>query len=180
MSGILAFGFLTSFSLACNPQGDAKPGDVEGVAPHPGINQIELWKFELMREDRAFASSIRYQSFEAWSGYFAPDGSQIKTGIGEIRGPEAILRHLRDATASGAITGLTWGPNRAEVSHSGNLAYTVGEYSSSGFDADSVHSVVSGTYVSIWRRQDDGSWKVEMTLGSPNATPTATPGPREG
>jgi ketosteroid isomerase-like protein len=142
--------------------------NLEAVAPYPGVGQVELWRFELVREDRRWAFSIRYQNFESWASFFAPGGSQITAGVGEIRGPEEILSWLREASASQAITGLTWDPSRAEVSNAGDLGYTVGEYRISGVDADGVHRGVEGTYVSIWRRQEDGSWKAEMTLGNPS------------
>ena len=156
---------LLAVLLACNPGPDPS-NDLEAVAPYPGVGQVELWKFELAREDRRWAHAIQYENFESWASFFAPGGSQIAAGVGEIRGPEEILSWLREATASQTITGLTWGPNRAEVSNSGDLGYTVGEFSISGVDADGAHTGGNGVYVSVWRRQDDGGWKVEMTLGN--------------
>jgi ketosteroid isomerase-like protein len=147
------------------------------ITPYPGIEQIEFWKFDLMKTDRAFAFAIRYEGFDAWASFFALNGSTISVGVGEIKGPEAILASLLEATASQALTGLTWTPERAEVSNGGNLGYTVGDYRSSGLDAEGVHTVVSGKYVSIWRRGEDGSWKVEMNLGTPTTVPEVTPAP---
>ena len=56
---------------------------------------------------------------------------------------------------------------RAEVSLSGDLGYTVGRFESVSVDSMGVETRGQGLYVSIWRRQEDGSWKVEMDLGNP-------------
>ena len=55
----------------------------------------------------------------------------------------------------------------AEVSSSGDLGYTVGSFESYGLDESGAEVRGQGLYVSIWRRQADGSWKVEMDLGNP-------------
>jgi len=167
-----------SSETGASSSGETQAGSLGGsITPYPGIEQIEFWKFELMKTDRAFAFAIRYEGLEAWASFFALNGSMISVGVGEIRGPEAILASLLEATASQALTGLTWTPERAEVSNGGDLGYTVGEYRSSGLDAEGIHTAVSGKYVSIWRKQEDGSWKVEMKLGNPTTVPEVTPAP---
>lgn len=174
---LLLSGLLAGLGGCAESGPPSSSGSTLFVAPHPGIGQIELWRFELAKQDRAWAYAIHYEDFEAWASYFAPGGSRISAGVGEIRGPDAILAWLREATASQGITGFTWAPNRAEVSNSGDLGYTVGEYRASGMGADGVHTGVAGEYVSIWRRQEDGSWKVEMTLGNPTGPPEPIPFP---
>jgi ketosteroid isomerase-like protein len=61
---------------------------------------------------------------------------------------------------------LTWDPTFAAVSSSGDLGYTVGTRESSRrVGAEQV--VDRGTYLTVWRRQEDGSWKVEADIGNP-------------
>jgi ketosteroid isomerase-like protein len=55
---------------------------------------------------------------------------------------------------------LRWEPLGAEVS--GNLGYTYGLYrSSNGY----------GKYVSVWKKQRDGSWKIVVDAGNTSPAP---------
>jgi ketosteroid isomerase-like protein len=76
-----------------------------------------------------------------------------------------------DAGAA-AVTNFTWAPERASVSAAGDLGYTVGRFSTRVIGPDGVEVERTGLYLSIWRRQADGSWKVEMDLGNPLTEPT--------
>ena len=50
---------------------------------------------------------------------------------------------------------LTWIAEKAEVSNSGDLGYSTGTYT-----ATFGETTDKGKYVTIWRKQSDGSWKV--------------------
>jgi ketosteroid isomerase-like protein len=130
----------------------------------------EAWKAELMAADQAFAEAIGEGGLSLWADFFTEDGAMIQEGAGEIRGTEAI-RAASEASA-GAITSFTWAPDRAAVSTGGDLGYTVGHFRTTAMGPDSVEMLRTGLYVSIWRRQADGSWKVEMDLGNPDSAPT--------
>jgi ketosteroid isomerase-like protein len=134
---------------------------------------LETWKAELMEADRAFSEAISQNGLSLWASFFTEDGAVIQEGAGEIRGTEAIQAAM-DAAAS-AITSFSWTPERAEVSIGGDLGYTVGSWRTTAVDPDGVEMLRTGLYVSIWRRQEDGSWKVEMDLGNPDSEPTQTP-----
>jgi ketosteroid isomerase-like protein len=56
------------------------------------------------------------------------------------------------------------------VSSSADLGYSVGEYQRIGKDSSGNPTTATGSYVSIWRKQPDGKWKIVLDIGSP-ATP---------
>jgi ketosteroid isomerase-like protein len=58
---------------------------------------------------------------------------------------------------------LTWAPEVAEVSASGEFGYTSGPYQVSS--ARGVEPASFGHYVSIWKKQADGTWKVLLDIG---------------
>lgn len=58
---------------------------------------------------------------------------------------------------------ITWEPNGGSIAKSGELGYTYGVYSIKPVDKDTVFY---GTYVSIWKRQADGSWKFALETGN--------------
>lgn len=59
-------------------------------------------------------------------------------------------------------TTLSWNPEHGEVS--GDLGYTWGKWTYTLPD-----TVIHGVYVTIWKRQSDGSWK--WVLDGGNSTP---------
>lgn len=121
-----------------------------------------------MEADRAFSAAVAEGGSEAWVSWFAPDGAQIQPGQGEVRGHDAIrvlMSGLDDPDFS-----LRWEPLRADIAASGDLGWTTGEYVSEGKGPDGELRRGQGRYVSIWRKQADGSWKVVMDLGNPTAS----------
>ena len=69
---------------------------------------------------------------------------------------------------------LAWTPGYAEVSRGGDLGYTTGLYTRS--QADGTHF---GHYVSVWRKQADGRWKVVIDGGNHHAPPLQVTGKLE-
>jgi ketosteroid isomerase-like protein len=63
---------------------------------------------------------------------------------------------------------LTWKPTQAAASRSGDLGYTWGRYEYRDHSADGKAVVETGNYVTIWKRQSDGSWKVVLDGGTPD------------
>ncbi len=160
---LLGTGFMNAFGLL---SGCTTPEEGTGTdAPRQAT-----WESELMAADRAFNDATARLGTEGWVGFFAPDGAMISQGVGEIRGPEAIRARMEAAFSDSSLR-LTWEPLRAEVSRSGDLGFTVGRWESVRGDTAGAESWTQGLYVSIWRRQTDGSWKVVMDLGNPTEPP---------
>lgn len=119
----------------------------------------------LLEADRAFAAAVAEGGRDAWVAWFTDDGAQIQPGRGEVRGQDA-LRELM-AGLDDPNYELAWKPHRAEISAAGDLGWTTGSYRSRGIGPDGTPREVQGRYVTIWRRQPDGSYKVVMDLGNP-------------
>jgi ketosteroid isomerase-like protein len=126
----------------------------------------EETKAELMTADRAFASATAERGVDGWVEYFAEDGRMLGSG-GLVTGTDSIRAYMAPAFADEAFS-LTWEPTFAEVSAGGDLGYTVGRYESRGLTDEGEETVASGWYLTVWRRQADGTWKAEMDVGSPD------------
>ncbi|MCX6574599.1 MAG: nuclear transport factor 2 family protein [Candidatus Aminicenantes bacterium] len=69
---------------------------------------------------------------------------------------------------------LTWEPEFAEIAASGELGYTTGPYEiRASRDAEPAGF---GHYVSVWKKQPDGSWKVFLDIGVEHGRPAASAG----
>ncbi|MDQ3908756.1 MAG: DUF4440 domain-containing protein [Acidobacteriota bacterium] len=55
---------------------------------------------------------------------------------------------------------ISWHPAKAEVARSGELGYTSGAYQMTFNDPSGKQVNDRGKYVTIWKKQADGSWKV--------------------
>jgi ketosteroid isomerase-like protein len=123
---------------------------------------------KLMAVDREFsrlsAAEGRAAAFAAYTG----DGATIlRDNAHPFVGREAIAE-LMARSPQGT---LTWDPHFADVSDSGALGYTsrhseYRETDSSGRERRSL-----GYYVTIWKKQADGEWKVVFDTGSDGPSP---------
>jgi ketosteroid isomerase-like protein len=59
---------------------------------------------------------------------------------------------------------MTWRPTEGDIAASGDLGYTIGRWEFTGAEGSA-----RGSYVTIWRRQPDGSWKVVVDIGDVDA-----------
>jgi ketosteroid isomerase-like protein len=120
----------------------------------------------LAAADRAFARATAARGVEGWVANFANDGVMFQAGA-IVRGHAAIEELMAPAFSDSSYS-LSWEPEYVEVASSADLGYTVGRYESRRVGADGVSLVGTGTYVTIWRRDSTGSWKVVLDIGSPD------------
>jgi ketosteroid isomerase-like protein len=120
-----------------------------------------------MTADRAFAKATAERGVDGWLEYFAEDGAMLPAGQTIIRGHQAI-RDLMSPQFEAEGFELHWEPTEADIAASSDLGYTIGRYERTITDPDGTRKTTVGKYVSIWKRQEDGSWKVVVDLGTPN------------
>jgi len=109
----------------------------------------------------------------------------------QIGRDEAFLQNLADdaitflplpAPARPTHTGqkrdsgeLSWGPAWVAVSAGGDLAVSTGPWQLVPPENPVLKQVVTGWFVSIWRRQPGGAWKVAVDAGVSASIPFAIP-----
>lgn len=120
----------------------------------------------LRAADVAFARATAESGADGWVSYFAEDGVMFRPG-GAVVGQDSILAMVTAWFADDAFT-LAWEPQHAEVSKTGDLGYTYGRYRSTGRDSMNNQVTGTGSYVTVWRKQPDGTWKVALDIGSPD------------
>lgn len=77
-------------------------------------------------------------------------------------------------TDHAAIPGLlSWWPSYAYVSRSGDLGYTTGPWEYRG-KGPGDKQVGYGNFITLWKKQADGAWKVVVDLGISNPRPEKT------
>lgn len=123
-----------------------------------------------MQADRQFAAEVQRSGVDAWVSWFAPDGQQIGPGR-QIVGHPAIRAYMT-STFADSTAKLVWWPVSARMSAGGDLGYTIGRYEARKLNPDGTYTVRgTGRYVTIWRRQPDGTWRVDLDTGHPDPRP---------
>jgi len=74
---------------------------------------------------------------KAWAAFFEPNGPAIR-----------------------------WQPTKAEALVAGDVGYTVGTWERRSKDAAGKELVRHGQYLTVWRKQKDGSWLATFDTGS--------------
>jgi len=118
---------------------------------------------EILKADVAFSDMSRQVGMKkAFLEYIDDEGVLLRQNHMPIVGADAIdfLSGINDAGFT-----MTWQPSKAEISSSGDLGFTYGIYELKAED-----TVYKGTYVSIWKKQDDGSWKFVLDSGNEGIT----------
>lgn len=117
----------------------------------------------LQDADRAFDLATSERRLDGWVEFFADDGAMLRPG-GAVTGRAAIREHMSPVLRDTSFT-LRWNPTHADAGASGDLGYTVGRYEARRRDAKGGTAVRTGTYLTIWKKQADGSWKVVLDTG---------------
>ena len=96
---------------------------------------------------------------------FDAEGVQLAGSGKVIKGPEAI-RERQKAAMQGADPGVKVTVTTVNVWLDGDVAYETGKYKYEYTDKGKPGKD-EGRYVTIWKRQKDGSWKLSMDMGVP-------------
>jgi len=70
---------------------------------------------------------------------------------------------------------ITWQPLEAVISDDGSMGFTVGSYETARSGPQGRSVAGTGKYITIWKKQLDGSWKVVFDSGVQDAPPAKAP-----
>lgn len=120
---------------------------------------------QILKSDAAFAQSVAEKNREKFLSFIA-DATTFNGGLAnELHGRNAVMSAWSDFFLPDGPT-LSWTPLNGEVLGAGDVGYTTGRslYRQKGADGKVVER--RGQYVTVWRKQADGSWKVVFDTGS--------------
>src|SRR5258706_16456572 len=124
----------------------------------------------IMQADRDFQTATEKRGAQGWASFFAEQG--IVTLEKPVIGPAAIQEAYKAFLSTPGLI-FKWHPVKAEMFPGNNKGYTVGRYEITTPDKDGKHHTRTGTYMTVWEKQQDSSWKVIFDTGAPDPAPTA-------
>jgi ketosteroid isomerase-like protein len=113
----------------------------------------------LYQLEAQFAADTAKGGGPAFAAWFAPDAVTLANGKPAVMGHDAIAA---SATWTPESYQLTWKPEGARMASSGDMGYTWGHYEGVSKDAQGNTVKTSGRYMTLWKKQSDGKWKVEV------------------
>jgi uncharacterized protein (TIGR02246 family) len=130
----------------------------------------------------AIAKAIRHTE-EVWNkdfeakdaarliAHYADDATLMAPGMPPSHGKDAIAKVLAEMLNDAALS-LKFQSTRLEVAKSGDMAYTEGTYTMTMTNpANKKPMSDKGAYVTVYKKQADGSWKAVSDIASSSGTP---------
>lgn len=117
----------------------------------------------LLDLEARFAKDVLTRGGAAFADWFAEDGVALGNGQAPVVGRAAIAK---SANWLPKDYQLTWTPTDAQMGPSGDLGYTWGHFEGRSKDGAGNAVKTMGRYITIWRKQADGSWKVALDAGA--------------
>lgn len=114
---------------------------------------------ELMELDRSFSAAVARGGGKAFAEWMADDGVSLSNKQAAKLGKGAIAA---GANWDPSVYQLTWTPSGAQMGPSNDMGFTWGHYEGHSRDAHGQSVVVSGRYITVWKRVATGRWKVAL------------------
>ena len=142
--------------------------------PAPPPVDLDAVRQELMDADRAFIETRNDAA--ALSATFTDDGTFLPPHAPRVDGPDNIQEFWAIVLGQPGFS-IMWEPTSAHVSEGGDLGYTLGPYEMTLDDPDGNPMSLVGKYLTVWRKQADGQWKVTADIFNEDAPPPTTAEP---
>ena len=140
-----------------------EPG-APSTAPNPLADPtVKPGKMLLYDLEARFARDVAARGGAAFADWFADDGVALGNGAPPKIGKVAVTK---SADWSPAAYQLTWTPTDAVMGPSGDMGYTWGHFEGHSKDANGNPVTTTGRYMTIWRKQANGDWKVVLDAGA--------------
>ena len=164
---MLVAGMAGAGSVAGGSQLTFPAGNTDQATPNPLTDTtVKPGKVLLFSLEAKFAKDVAERGGAGFVSWFAEDGVLLGNGAAPLVGKVAIAK---TANWLAKDYQLTWTPTEAVMGPSGDIGYTWSHYEGRSKDANGNPVLTSGRFITIWRREPDGSWKVALDAGANDA-----------
>ena len=109
--------------------------------------------------DIAWSKVGAAKDLEHMLAFFADDASELSPNAPLATGKEALRKAWSAYFATPGFA-ISWQPTKVEASRGGDLGYSMGTYELTTHDPTGKPVTDRGKYVTMWKKQADGTWKV--------------------
>ena len=125
----------------------------------------KLEQLKLIATDKEWSTAIAGGDIDKIASFWTEDAILYFPGAPIVIGKKSI----KDIVIKNrTISGFSFEHKPAEVfvSSSGDFGYTTGTFNFLSPDKEGILLRRKGNYVSIWNKQEDGSWKCSINIGN--------------
>lgn len=148
---LLVVFFSMIFSSACSNQTAQQP------APPPDTRKAD--EAAIRAASAEWSKAAQARDLDKSVSYYAEDAADFIDKGALVKGKNSIRLAWKDILAPTAPT-LSFTTSYVEVARSGDLAYEYGTYDLVTEVKKGKPKDEKGKYVTVWKKQPDGSWKV--------------------
>jgi ketosteroid isomerase-like protein len=130
---------------------------VVGCQQSNTVQDFEKWEAEIMDVEKAFNDMAQEKGLIEAFEFYAAENGVIRRGKKVIKGKKAIADWYKNDVRPNET--LTWIPTYIEVSNTGDMAFTYGDYIFTSLDSLGKKKESKGIFHTVWRRQTDGTWR---------------------
>jgi len=150
----------TSVAAACTP---AAPPDTR-VQDEASIRVLEA----------AWSSALQAKDLDRFVANYAPEAVVLPPNEPIATTPDGIRKDLADFLALPGFS-MSFRPTAVKVASAGDFAYSYGTYDLTMTGQNGKPVPDKGKYVTVYRKQADGSWKAVVDTFNSDNPPTVTP-----
>ena len=121
---------------------------------------------DLLETDRAWARLAEAEApVDSVVAYWTSDARVILPGQPVLVGTEAIRQMVAGTRAIPGFR-ISWTPDSAVVSPSGDFGYTWGANQITAPDSAGTLVTMEGRYITVWRKEPDGRWRCSVDISN--------------
>jgi ketosteroid isomerase-like protein len=126
-----------------------------GLACAPGPSDVEIFEQEVRQAEIEFDRATAEGDVDRFADLVAEDA--VFFGGTTYEGREAVVAAWQPFLDQNSGLSLRWSPSVVER----------GEYRLTQIAEDGSVSIGVGTFVTVWKRSDDGKWRAILDIGTP-------------
>jgi uncharacterized protein (TIGR02246 family) len=145
--GLVGAGALALALGACGKSGSS------GAASADSIKQA------IKADEKKWTDDFKAKDLEALLGHYADDAYFVAPGVKPANGSTEIRKAYSDGLSDQNFS-ISFASDRIDAASSGDMAYAQGRFTEKYTDPKTQKVVSdSGSYVTVYKKQSDGSWK---------------------
>jgi uncharacterized protein (TIGR02246 family) len=175
MNGRMALSFgvsLLALLAACTPPADTAStdsttiGSAAGTLATPTIAEVRT---TIEAANQRFMIAIKAGDIPAMSANFADDAVALMPGMPAMNGLAAIEEGWKGMFASMTLNDMRFATD--DIMLSDDVAVEHGTYNMTSTLKGAKPKTETGKYLTVWRRQADGSWRIVRDMSAPDSAP---------
>lgn len=132
---------------------------VAGLLGAPVVDAQTADERAIREADLAWAKAGAAKDLERTLSFMADDATEMVPNTPTATGKTALRKAWGDMFSAPGFA-ISWQPTKVEVARGGDLGYSIGAYQTTMNDKSGKPVTDRGKYVTIWKKQADGTWKV--------------------